>query len=804
MAGQAMAKAERQNRVLYTETSQKVTPIVRGAFGTGLIGGAGIDIQAGIFAEEYLTTLRGDKMVKAFAEMLNDPAVAKELRIVSMPILTAEVRFEPPDEPNADELDAADLCNANLLRRPSGKYGTEHFITTPWRQRLYEILASLEYGASVFHRDRDYVRETDKQIFSRLRYIFPFSIKRYHVSDDDEWLGIRQEWFAAGTGRYLRHDVKPEELALYPWQIRGILFRGMPFIRPMWKPWSIKNIVEKLEVINAQRQAAPPPDYEYSKENPDDEEVEASKDMMEALRQGPTDRTYVRRPHGSKLGFVQPSAQGADTHKIIQQKTVDIARAGAGQGTELGSTSAGSRSTAEQLLAQTTMLQNAVAAWIADIESEGIAGQPGLAQELVEMNYPPGTRHPRMVFGQIDKDAALKHVPVVTKAFQDGTLTKTPKDEDHLRKITGWPALDKDEAAVVKAEQEAADERDREFRDRQLEAGVVPGDDPPSNGNGNGNRPQPKPRNRNPRPDSNADLQRDLADVGADAIRMEIDAIKDAPVGATVGVERRTRPGRRQPTGFERAVVDFGGIAADLGSVEEQYLTRMQTAVLRATNDVATRIRSGELTVDAGKNGDIPLKFKNELQQGLESVLIRAFRIGRRKAAEMIDRQGDLAGKPTAIATSVDILGKVALSNTGVERLTLQAVTDVTSIFDEMLANFMREIQDGDAQGLVPDEIADFLEANMPRAAGPSARKTAARAATTAFNEGEVDIISDQLEIVQFVLRSELRDENTCEPCDGLDGMKLEVGTKQFREFLPPAKCDGRKLCRGIIIPVRS
>lgn len=794
----AVAEKERQNRILYDESARKVTPLVRGAFGAGLIGGSGVDIQAGIFAEEYLTTLRGDKKVKAFAEMLNDPAVAKEIRIVSMPILTAEVRFEPPDDdPTPDEIDAADLCNANLLRRPSAKYGAEHFITTPWRQRLGEILASLEHGASVFHRDRDHVRGSDKTIFSRLRYIFPYSIKRYFVHEDDEWRGIRQEWFVPGTGRYLRHDIEPERLAIYPWQIRGILYEGVPWVRPMWKPWSIKNIVEKLEVINAQRQAAPPPDYEYSSANPDPEEVEASKDMLEALRQGPTERTYVRRPHGSKLGYLQQST-ASPTEPIIKAKTIDIARAGAGQGTELGTSSAGSRATAEQLLAQTTLLQNAVASWIADIESEGIAGQPGLAQELTEMNYPPGTRHPRMVFGNVDKDGALKHVPVVTKAFADGFLTKTPNDEAHLRKITGWIALDEKQAEEARAKKEAEDERRRALEDRRLAAGIPPGDD---NGSGSGNgqpRPRPKPRNRVPKAPTNADLQRDLADVGADAIRMEVAALKELPSGGSLGVERRVRKGRREPTPFERAVADFGGIAADLGSVEEQYLTRMQTAVLRATADVSNRIRSGELTVDQAMAGDIPLKHQNELKQQLESVMVRAFRIGRNKAADMIDRQAVLAGdKPTGAP-------RKDLANTGTDRLSRQADVDVFRIFEEMLASFMREVQNGDAQGLVPEQIADLLEANMPRAAGATSRSMAARSATTAFNEGELDIISDRLDEVQFVVRSELRDDNTCEPCNELDGMKLDVADPDFREFIPPAKCDGEKLCRGILIPVRS
>ena len=50
--------------------------------------------------------------------------------------------------------------------------------------------------------------------------------------------------------------------------------------------------------------------------------------------------------------------------------------------------------------------------------------------------------------------------------------------------------------------------------------------------------------------------------------------------------------------------------------------------------------------------------------------------------------------------------------------------------------------------------------------------------------------------------RSEILDIKTCAVCVNLDSMVVAVGSPDFNEFMPPAKCLGQDRCRGFYVPV--
>lgn len=52
----------------------------------------------------------------------------------------------------------------------------------------------------------------------------------------------------------------------------------------------------------------------------------------------------------------------------------------------------------------------------------------------------------------------------------------------------------------------------------------------------------------------------------------------------------------------------------------------------------------------------------------------------------------------------------------------------------------------------------------------------------------------------EYAMRSEQLDANTCEPCDGLHGTIVEIGTADYFDLMPPAGCLGGGRCRGIYV----
>jgi hypothetical protein len=52
----------------------------------------------------------------------------------------------------------------------------------------------------------------------------------------------------------------------------------------------------------------------------------------------------------------------------------------------------------------------------------------------------------------------------------------------------------------------------------------------------------------------------------------------------------------------------------------------------------------------------------------------------------------------------------------------------------------------------------------------------------------------------EYAMRSEQLDENTCDSCDELHGMIVQVGSAEFFDLEPPAECEGGGRCRGIYV----
>jgi hypothetical protein len=75
---------------------------------------------------------------------------------------------------------------------------------------------------------------------------------------------------------------------------------------------------------------------------------------------------------------------------------------------------------------------------------------------------------------------------------------------------------------------------------------------------------------------------------------------------------------------------------------------------------------------------------------------------------------------------------------------------------------------------------------------------------TVAYNQGRQGSLlgAMEAETAQFVVRSEVLDQNTCVECAAIDGAIFEIGTSDFQEFMPPAKCLGGDRCRGFYIPL--
>jgi hypothetical protein len=52
----------------------------------------------------------------------------------------------------------------------------------------------------------------------------------------------------------------------------------------------------------------------------------------------------------------------------------------------------------------------------------------------------------------------------------------------------------------------------------------------------------------------------------------------------------------------------------------------------------------------------------------------------------------------------------------------------------------------------------------------------------------------------EYAMRSEQLDENTCDSCDELHGLIVQIGSAEYMDEMPPAECEGGGRCRGIYV----
>lgn len=138
------------------------------------------------------------------------------------------------------------------------------------------------------------------------------------------------------------------------------------------------------------------------------------------------------------------------------------------------------------------------------------------------------------------------------------------------------------------------------------------------------------------------------------------------------------------------------------------------------------------------------------------------------------------------------------------EQVEILATMDVGKLWDRVLGAFLAEWERLHRQQLSAEEMGRAMQAFLD---GLSDRRDVEDLARTgssvSYNQGRGAAISSAAasgEPVEFVVRSEVLDSNTCEACANLDSAVFDVGTSDYYEYMPPAKCLGGDRCRGFYV----
>ena len=394
---------------------------------------SGVDLNWGKYGYEARTELTGTKKWDTLDAMEADPHIKGALRSSAMPLVNAEWRYEAASDKRKDK-DAADLCNANLLRLPTDRYGYEFWVQSSWNQRLSEILQMLRDGFSMFGVSMHPVK--GKWVYDRIQWLEPASVDTHGwVLDGEDNLVSVKRTFADAMSRYKTLEPLPAaSLALYVWDLRGARFEGRPFVRSMYGPWKMKTNIQLWSAIWAQKVGSPIPLGTYPESwGSNSSEVDNFSEFVQAARgQSPAEAFGVfpqdAEGHGPKLEFAgaQFSVERGMT-ELTDSMNNEIAHGGGtSKGDMLGETQSGSRALGNTQGEKDMLMVSALSKIVSEFEMHGVANLNGMVERLVRVNFADIKSLPVLRCSKIDPDEGMRDVERLIKASQAGLVPKHP------------------------------------------------------------------------------------------------------------------------------------------------------------------------------------------------------------------------------------------------------------------------------------------------------------------------------------------------------------------------------------------
>jgi hypothetical protein len=406
-----------------------------------LHGASGISLSLSDIDEEYVSELKNFKdRIAIYDRMMNDPVVSGTVRAVFNTMISG-VRWSVEGGP----AEMRDLIAANLLRQGPQRY----WCSTSWTQRLYETLCCLIYGVTLFAKTR--TRVGDKIIFKHLKYLHPKSVDEdgWVMDENDQLLEVRRSYMDA-TGEYVaREPIPASELDLYVWDARGPNYEGNAFIRPFYKPWKLRELAEKLEMVDAQNRAVGIPYAKLSTAGGGVKDRDRLVEMLKNMRGGSKERAFLVYQNDEEVGYLTANGQVKDMKPILDSKRFDIAAAGGTIALEQTNAESGSRAAASALLTPFMLNVDATKVRLEDMVNYGVLDRVGIVEELLALNFDTEgldrEKLPRIVGSRVSPTEVIDNIPNIIDGVQKGAISKTIEIENHVRKSYGAPSVSKED-----------------------------------------------------------------------------------------------------------------------------------------------------------------------------------------------------------------------------------------------------------------------------------------------------------------------------------------------------------------------
>lgn len=278
---------------------------------------------------EYLKKLAGASGRVVFDEMRrSDPQIKTILSAITLPLRNATYYVEPASDTPADRA-IAEETEDDFLRN----------MTITWDDTIRHILLKMPFGFSILEKVWEY--RDDKIRPRKLDPRLPQSITGW------KWdYGKRRLIGPIQSDEDGKEIILPiEQMLVFSTEKEGDNWEGISLLRPLYKPWYIKNNLEKINAIKHDRHGVGIPKVTLPPGVSDgDERYNQAVEMLEDLQA--QEQSYIIEPDGWVVSVLGAGGVAAGTDVVPSIKYYDeaMARAALTMFVMLGQTNTGSRS----------------------------------------------------------------------------------------------------------------------------------------------------------------------------------------------------------------------------------------------------------------------------------------------------------------------------------------------------------------------------------------------------------------------------------------------------------------------------
>lgn len=342
------------------------------------------DGPARLIDPEYKWQLRGRQGGTMYRRMRwSDPHIWGLRQAQNLPMLQAQATMEPAPGGVKDAQGVVENPDAAAKAELAERLLLNDF---PWRSFLQDSLLSLDYGFACFEIVWR-IEDGEARCRLALRPASSIAVEDIHVKGGaiDH---VVQHPIDGGE-----RTIPGEKLVWFAHQKEGESFAGRSIMRPMYKPWSIKEELE-IELAILVRKGGGVPDIETDDE-PDNETAAKLDDM--GRRFGLTPDAFFRHTVETRVSLLAGNVNVRDVLDAIKERNSEITSVCQAQVFDLGTSNSGSRALGTTL---SDLFNNGIQAE-AKAREDVLNARGGLVHQLIANNFPRDDNRPKLRFGAV-------------------------------------------------------------------------------------------------------------------------------------------------------------------------------------------------------------------------------------------------------------------------------------------------------------------------------------------------------------------------------------------------------------------